>query len=110
MYKIGTLAIALLATSSAAAFAGRVDDRREHQFYKIEEGRQDGSITWTEGLKLRGEQKKISKVESILKSDGYLSRKDRRILNKMQNKAAYDIGSQSNDRWQRVWWMPRFGR
>jgi hypothetical protein len=110
MFRIGTLALAILATSSAAAFAGKVDDRREHQYYKIEQGRQDGSITWTEGLKLRGEQRKISKVESILKSDGYLSKKDRRILNKMQNKAAYQIESQSDDRWHRVWWMPRFGR
>jgi hypothetical protein len=110
MLRIGTLALALLATSSVAAFAGRVDDRREHQYYKIEEGRQNGSITWTEGLKLRGEQRKISKVEKVLKSDGYLSNKDRRILNKLQSKASHDIADESSDRWHRVWWMPRFGR
>jgi hypothetical protein len=110
MLRIGTLAFALLATSSVAAFAGRVDDRREHQYYKIEEGRQDGSITWTEGLKLRKEQKHISKVEAILKSDGYLSKRDRRLLNKLQNQAAHDIKAESNDGWHRVWWMPRFGR
>ena len=110
MFRIGTLAIALIATSSASAFAGKVDDRREHQYYKIEQGRQDGTITWSEGLKLRKEQKQISKVEAILKSDGYLSKKDRRILNKLQNKAAYDIASEKSDRWHRVWWMPRFGR
>ena len=110
MFRIGTLALALLATSSAAAFAGRVDDRREHQYYKIEEGRQDGSITWSEGLKLRKEQKQISKVESVLKNDGYLSKKDRRILSKMQNKASHHIADESSDRWHRVWWMPRFGR
>jgi hypothetical protein len=110
MFRIGTLALALLATSSAAAFAGKVDDRREHQYYEIEEGRQDGSITWTEGLKLRQEQRKISKVESVLKSDGYLSRKDRRILSKLQNKASRDIAEETSDRWHRVWWMPRFGR
>ena len=110
MLKICTLALALLATTSVAAFAGKVDDRREHQFYKIEKGRQDGSITWTEGLKLRSEQKKISKVEKVLKDDGYLSAKDRRILNKLQNKAGHEIADQSSDRWHRVWWMPRFGR
>ena len=110
MFRIGTLAFTLLAASSAAAFAHSNEARRGEQYYEIEKGRQDGSITWTEGLKLRKEQRQISKVEEVLKSDGYLSRKDRRLLHKLQNKAAYQIESQSDDRWHRVWWMPRFGR
>lgn len=110
MTRLVPLAVILAVAAPAAAFAGKVDDRRDWQAERIEQGRNDGSITWREGLKLRAEQRKISRTEAELKADGYLSKTDRRELNAMQNEAANNISSESNDTWHRAWFLPRFGK
>ena len=74
---------------------------------KIERGRQTGSVTWTEGIKLRAEQRKIKRTEAYLKSDGHLSKSDRRTLTKMQNKAGKDIYAEKHDGCARLVAAPR---
>src|SRR5688500_9617348 len=66
-------ATALIATTAAAS-AASVNDRQDYQAKRIEQGRQSGKITWTEGLKLRAEQKRIANREAQFKSDGYLTK------------------------------------
>lgn len=104
------IATAVLVASAAAASAGSADYRRHNQLNQIEAGRDTGAITWREGRKLRREQAAIARAEYNMKSDGYLSRSERRELREMQNDAAEHIAHQKHDGWRRPWWLPRFGR
>lgn len=101
------LAPALAATEASANSASA---RQTYQLGEIERGRQTGAITWREGLKLRKEQREIAKVEANLKSDGHLSKRDRRELNKLQTAADSHIADKATNRWHRAWFLPRVGR
>lgn len=104
------IASALLVASTVAAFAGGIDYRRDSQLSQIEAGRETGAITWREGRKLRREQAAIARAEYNMKSDGYLSRSERRELREMQDDAQVRIAHEKHDGWRRPWWLPRFGR
>lgn len=110
MTRLIPLAVLVAIAAPGAAFAGKIDDRREWQAERIEQGRNDGSITWTEGIKLRAEQRRIARKESELRADGYLSAADRRAINDMQNDATHNIKSESSDGWHRLFGLPRVGK
>ena len=111
MTKIGLIAGTLLIASTVAASAhsNSVDRRQEHQANRIEHGRQTGQITWTEGLKLRAEQRRIARLEAKLRADGYLSRSDRSKLNELQRDARRHITKEAHDSKRRASWLPRVG-
>lgn len=113
MSKIAFIATSLLIATSSAAFAhpskSEIDAREQRQLGRIEQGRQDGSITWTEGLKLRAEQKRIAETEARFLADGRLSKQERRVLDHMQDEAGRHITEEANDN-QRRRFLPRFGR
>jgi Spy/CpxP family protein refolding chaperone len=102
-------ATALIATTAVAS-AASINDRQEYQANRIEQGRKTGKITWTEGLKLRAEQKRIANKEAQYKSDGYLSKSERRSIRYMQNEASEHIADEKSDSRRRVWWLPRVGK
>jgi hypothetical protein len=110
MNKIILAAATALIATTAAASAASVNDRQEYQAKRIEQGRQSGKITWTEGLKLRAEQKRIANKEAQFKSDGYLSKSERRQLRYMQNDASEHISAEKSDGRKRAWWLPRVGK
>ena len=110
MIRITSIALAALIAVPAIASAHTIEDRKAIQAYKIEQGRKDGSITWREGIKLRGEQRKIERTETQMKDKGYLTKRDRRELSQMQNKAAKHIYAEKHDRWHRAWFLPRVAR
>jgi hypothetical protein len=110
MTKLAAITLALLTLAPVTAMANSIDDRQANQASRIERGRETGSVTWTEGIKLRAEQRKISRTEAKLKSDGYLSSKDKRVLTKMQNKASKHITAEKHDGLKRVDWLPRVGK
>lgn len=110
MSKILTLAGAVLVATSAVAFAHTNEARISEQAAAIEQGRRDGSITWREGRKLRKEQAAIARVQNELASDGKMSKRDTRILHRLQDQTEGGIVAESTDRWRRWWWLPRVGR
>jgi len=110
MNKIILIAASALVATSVAASAASINTRQDYQANRIEQGRKTGKITWTEGLKLRAEQKRIANKKAEYKSDGYLSTSERRKLRVMQNKASQHISAQKNDGWSRAWWLPRVGK
>ena len=115
MKKIALISTGLLMATSAAALAhtpsrAGIDAREQRQLGRIEQGRQAGSISWREGLKLRAEQRRIAQTEAALGADGRLTKSDRRLLSDMQNDANSSIQAENNDGWRRLWWLPRFGR
>jgi hypothetical protein len=110
MNKIALITAGLLIATTAGASAASIDARKDRQAERIEQGRETGKITWTEGLKLRGEQNRIAKVEANYRDDGYLSTSERRKLRAMQDNASEHIAEEKSDGWRRAWWLPRFGR
>jgi hypothetical protein len=115
MYRVAAIAAGILVATSASAFAhtpthSEIEAREQRQLGEIEQGRQTGAITWTEGLKLRAEQRRIKQIEEAYEADGHVSTAERRSLHTLQDEARQDIVREQNDGWHRVWWMPRFGR
>ena len=115
MTKIALIATSVLLATSASAFArtpshSDIEAREQRQLGEIEQGRQSGAITWSEGLKLRAEQRRITAVEEAAEADGRVSRAERARLQGLQNQAYQNIESEKHDGWHRWWWLPRFGR
>jgi hypothetical protein len=106
---IRATATALSATTGAAS-AACINDRQEYLAKRIEQGRHSGKFSWTEGLKLRAEQKRIANKEAQFKSDGYLTKSERRQLRYMQNDASEHIADEKSDSRKRAWWLPRVGK
>jgi hypothetical protein len=109
MKKALLIATSLLIAGTAAASAHSIDGTQAWQAKRIEQGRKTGKVTWTEGLKLRAEQKKITRKETEFRSDGYLSASEHRKLRLMQNEASKHIAKEKHDGWKRAWWLPRVG-
>ena len=109
MKNVGLIATTLLIATTAAASAHSVDSAQAHQAKRIEQGRQTGKITWTEGVKLRAEQNRIARLEAEFRSDGYLSPSERRKLRLFQKEASEHIAKERSDGWRRAWWLPRVG-
>jgi len=110
MNKIALIATSVLIATTAGASAASIDGTQTRQAKRIEQGRETGKITWTEGLKLRAEQNRIAKTEANYRSDGYLSTSERRKLRAMQENASEHIADEKSDGWRRAWWLPRVGR
>ncbi|MGE0024387.1 MAG: hypothetical protein AB7S70_12235 [Hyphomicrobium sp.] len=110
MNRTVPLALLLSLAAPAMASADVIDDRLDRQAERIERGRETGSITWTEGIKLRAEQNRIARTKAALEADGNLSRADRAKLAEMQRTASQSIRSESRDGWHRLFGLPRFGK
>lgn len=111
MTKIGLIAASLLiaTTAAASAHSTSIDSRQNWQAKRIDSGRQSGSITWFEGLKLRAEQHKITRLKAKYRADGRLSYSERKELQQLQYEAKTHINNETYDSRRRVWWLPRFG-
>lgn len=110
MKSLPLVATALLTMTNGAALAHSNNIRQQEQLDWIDQGRRDGSITWTEGLRLRREQAVIAERKAEFEADGRLSRADKRELYEMQDRAEDHIAHEATNGWHRVWWLPRFGR
>lgn len=109
LIRATALAAAALMAGTTFASAHTIDQRSVEQRLAIEKGRQTGSITWTEGRRLRAEQQRTVRVEKALKSDGRLSARDRRILRTLQNGAEAHIVAENSDTRRRWRFLPRVG-
>ena len=114
MNQIVLIASGLLIASTAGAFAhetkASIEAREQRQLGQIEQGRQDGSITWREGIELRKQQKAIAATEAEYFADGRLSKHEKHELKELQEEAAEHIKEEQTDGWRRPSWLPRFGR
>ncbi len=107
------MAAALLSASylPASAHGTSIDKRQARQAATIEHGRRTGDITWTEGIKLRAEQRKISRLEKRLRrNDGRLSYHERKLLHRKLNEARRSIRSEKHDGLRRWSKLPRVGK
>ncbi|MCC7252539.1 hypothetical protein [Hyphomicrobium sp.] len=107
-----TLPLALILSIAAPAIASAdvISNRQDRQAERIEHGRNTGSITWTEGIKLRAEQNRIARTKAAMESKGYLTKNERAKLAEMQSQASKNIRYESRDGWHRLWGLPRVGK
>ena len=117
-HKSLSLALALASLLAGASAAGAhpkrydPDKRAAAEAERIEKGREDGSITYFEGRVLRKEQDAIARREGELKAEhgGHLTKRDRRELKDLQDRADDRITELSTNSWRRWWVLPRVGR
>ena len=111
MKKIALIATGLLIATSAAASANSIDATKDRQADRIEHGRETGKITWTEGLKLRAEQRRIARTEAEYEAKGYLTKSERRDLRDHAGRRPLSTSAEEkNNGWSRIWWLPRVGK
>ena len=100
---LGRLMVVLvvLATFIAPVFAGTDDpgvNRRQHrQKDRIKQGVRSGELTKEEAKSLRGEQKAIRQKEKAFKSDGQLTKDERKDLHQDLNQASKRIHEEKHD-------------
>jgi hypothetical protein len=94
-----TLSAVFILGLGVAAFAHTpYIDRREHrEQQRIRQGVRSGELTRREARGLEREQARIRGYEWYAKSDGHVSRGERRRLDHMLDRASHDIYRQKHD-------------
>ena len=94
-----TLSAVFILGLGVAAFANTpYIDRREHrEQQRIRQGIRSGELTRRETRRLEAEQGRIRGYEWYAKSDGHVSRAERRHLDRMLDRSSRDIYRQKHD-------------
>lgn len=110
--KIQTLIAALALTVGASAFAQapaapvapkdptatpRIDQRQVEQQKRIDQGVASGQLTPKEAAGLQKRETKIAKDEAVAKADGKVTAKERRKLDREQDRASKAIYKQKHN-------------
>ena len=107
--KSTLLALTLLVTSSAAAFAHDLSDisrTQSRQIEQIVQARNSGQLTRREYNQLMAEQTRIAQMQENLQRGGYVTGRDHHVLRVAQQEAAQHIYQESHDgevNYLRVW-------
>jgi hypothetical protein len=90
--KLLTFSALFLSLVSSMTFADtHVDKRQENQAKRIEEGINSGKINQAEEAKLEQGQARVEEAEAKVQADGKTTRKEKRHLNRMQNRQSKKI-------------------
>ena len=96
-----TLAAVVSTMLLSSAFAGTrdpgVNKRQHNQHERIHQGVKSGELTHSEATALRAEQRAIRTQEREFKSDGVLTRGERRELHRDLNESSRDIYREKHD-------------
>jgi len=105
---VGRMIVAgmLAATVAAPVFAGPgdtpgVDRREQKQQMRIQEGVQSGALTPGEAAKLEAEQARIRAKEAQMKSDGVVTKQERKELQRDLNRSSKHIAKEKHDKQKR---------
>jgi septal ring factor EnvC (AmiA/AmiB activator) len=91
------LALALAAPVLADPQSPKIDRREHRQKHRIKEGVRSGELTKGEAKKLRAEQKDIRAKERAMKSDGVLTKEERKDLHQDLNESSKNIAEEKHD-------------
>ncbi len=81
----------------------RVDARQQMQHVRIRDGGAAGQLTQREAMRLRMEQMRIRRSESMANADGQVTRVERMRLHRQLQRVHRDIRRQKHDRQSRVY-------
>ncbi|MEM1372382.1 MAG: hypothetical protein AAGG72_09185 [Pseudomonadota bacterium] len=103
--------VGLGAHTAAAHHGEKLARTQAAQSDAIEAGRQSGEITYSEGLKLRREMRRIETLKLQLKdNDGRIDASETRVLRRLQNDLWQSIDDEADDKRKRWRLLPRVGR
>ena len=103
------LAAAVLALAGSAVFAQttsapvttptepKYEKRNDLEHHRIAKGKNNGSLTQKEQMRLHAEQQRIKQVERRDAKDGVVTEKEQQHLDNMQERASQDIYKQKHD-------------
>ena len=95
--------VAVLAALSLPAFAQttstpRIDQRQANQERRIEAGEKSGQLNQKEAARLEKGQARIQKMENKAVADGKVTAKERRKIERAQDKQSRKIAREKHDR------------
>ena len=102
-YLVKTVVVLGLAAIGLNAYADRgthdpgVNARQNHQDERIKQGVKSGELTKREAKGLREERRDIKQLEKAYKSDGTLTRAERKDLHHELNQSSQEIYQQKHD-------------
>ena len=103
-------AVSMLIATGASAHARYNFERRiDYLAQKIESGRRLGSITYTEGLRLRRLVRNARDLLQSFEADGVLSSYERRTLRRELDEVLVRIQEERRDSQRRPGFLPRIG-
>ena len=101
MYSTKTIVSAALIALPLAAAAGTrdpgVNQRQHNQQHRIQQGVKSGELTRTEANALRTDQRSIRQEERQYKSDGILTRAERKDLHQDLNAVSRNLYNEKHD-------------
>jgi len=99
MMLILSMSMFISLVSCAQERTPRVNARQVAQQSRIKHGKNSGELTHMETTLLRGEQKKIRRSERRANADGDVTMKERRLIDRKQDRANRHIHrAKNNDR------------
>jgi len=98
-YIMLALLVGFLTTGLAFAQTAtpRADIRQAEQKARIREGVRSGELTPEEARTLRVEQRLVRITKRAMKSDGVVTPRERRVLNRQLNRTSRDISREKHD-------------
>jgi hypothetical protein len=97
LLAIGTL-VMTAAMAQAEAETSGIDQRQANQELRIDQGISSGQLNQLEADRLDQQQAHINRMEDKAKSDGVVTKKERRRIHKAQDKASKRIYREKHDR------------
>lgn len=92
------LCVMLPLVAGAQTNMPRVDQREANQETRIQQGAASGSLTQKETMRLENGQQRVQNMEAQAKSDGVVSKQERRQLHHAQDVQSRHIYNQKHDR------------
>jgi len=97
MWSVSAASILVVSIASAQAATPGIDQRQANQEQRIDKGIASGQLTDREANRLNNQQEHINKIEDNVKSDGVVTKKERKKVHAAQDRASRKIARQKHD-------------
>jgi uncharacterized membrane protein YebE (DUF533 family) len=97
-FMLGLLVASVALPALAQMSAPGVDQREQRQQQRIQQGMQSGQLTPKEAARLEAEQARIRNKEAAMKSDGVLTKQERKELHQDLERSSRHIAKEKHDR------------
>jgi hypothetical protein len=97
MWSVSAALVLAVSIAYAQADTPGIDQRQANQEQRIDRGIVSGQLTGREANRLNNQQEHINKMEDKAKSDGVVTKKERKKLHAAQDRASRRIVRQKHD-------------
>lgn len=97
MWSVSAALVLAVSIAYAQADTPSIDQREANQEQRIDRGIVSGQLTGREANRLNNQQEHINKMEDKAKSDGVVTKKERKKLHGAQDRASRKIARQKHD-------------